>query len=256
MRSDRRYKVQLDVGATYFTSKATDLLALAEAAATTAAVAEDGDDDVDYDTTFDEGDRVRVTDPSVPAKNGRAGVVVEVPSERDDRRYKVQLDNGEFYWTGNGDDLKSSNAPLTGSNAKVTLENKTLEQDLNEGRTVMSVLKNTLEDNKANAILAARVEAGKLIILQISSRIKPLLPMYAQGYLEHPASGLVIANLIAFSQKQWLSGNSKAELVADCAMKAAMLNAGAALEIPKYINDAINGVLDGIDMSKLGMGDK
>ena len=119
----------------------------------------------------------------------------------------------------------------------------------------MSVLKSTLDDNKANAILAARVEAGKLIILQIGSRIKPLLPMYAQGYVDHPAAGLVIANLISFSQKQWLPGNAKAAVVADCAMKAAMLNAGAALEIPKYINDAINGALEGIDLSKLGAGE-
>jgi len=251
MRADRRYKVSLFTGGTYFTSKATDLLLLLLPDLEGDEVAAD---DEEYDDTYEEGDRVRVTDLSVPGKNGRSGVVVGVPGERGDHRYKVQLDNGECYWTGHADDLSSSTAALAGSNAKAAqLGNQTLEQDLKKEHTVMNVLKSTLEDNKANALFVARVEAGKLIILQITDRIKPLLPMYAQGYMEHPASGLVIANLLAFSQKQWMADNKKAGVLADCAMKAAMLNAGAALEIPKYINDAINGALGGFDFSKLGL---
>jgi len=254
MRTDRRYKVSLFTGGTYFTSKATDLLLIVPEDVDGDGEGDDDGEEDEYDDTFSEGDRVMVTDITVPGKNGRRGVVVGTPGERDDHRYKVQLDNGECYWTGNADDLSSSSAALAGSNAKAAqMENKTLAQDLNKEHTVMNVLKSTLEDNKANALFVARVEAGKLIILQITDRIKPLLPLYAQGYMEHPASGLIIANLLAFSQKQWMAENKKAEVLADCAMKAAMLNAGAALEIPKYINDAINGALGGFDFSKLGL---
>lgn len=251
MREDRRYKVRLNNGDSYFTTKATDLILVETEGECNCGSEEAGDTDIE--DVFSEGDRVMVSDLSVPGKNGRRGVVVGIPSQRKGKRYKVQLDNGESYWTGNSDDLVSSTAALAGANAKADrLESPVLESDLKEDRTVAGVLRSTLEDNKANAILTARVEAGKLIIKQITSRIKPLLPMYAQGYLEHQAAGLVIANLISFSQKQWLPDNAKAAVIADCAMKAAMLEAGAALHIPDYINDAINGALAGFDFSKLG----
>jgi hypothetical protein len=253
MRADRRYKIELDNGDTYFTSKPTDLLLLVsddEPSAETEAEVED------YDSTFDAGDRVKVTDLTVPAKNGRFGVVLGVPSDRDDHRYKVKLDNGEFYWTGNPDDLTSASRELSGANARATTaqvtQDKKTESIIKE-TTIMGSFQSTMEDNKANVILTARVEAGKLLLLQVRSQIKHLIPEYTHGYLDHKVAGLAIANLIAFSQKQWLPGNAKAVVLADCAMKAAMLEAGAALDIPKHINDAINGALTSVDFSKLGV---
>ena len=118
---------------------------------------------------------------------------------------------------------------------------------------VTEVIGNTIDDNKANAILVSRVEAGKLVLLQVTDRLKPLLPAAVAEHAGNPVFALAMANLIAFSQKQWMADNKKAGVLADCAMKAAMLNAGAALEIPKYINDAINGALGGFDFSKLGL---
>ena len=109
-------------------------------------------------------------------------------------------------------------------------------------------------DNKANAILLARVELGKTIILQAKTRLKQVVPAPFKGFVDSKYSGLVIANAYTFAQKFYLPGNEKAALVADCVMKASALELGASFDLPNVINNHINSALGGINLESLGLG--
>jgi hypothetical protein len=198
------------------------------------------------------GDIVKVNDTSVGSKHGQRGKIVRVPNPslpvEGNNRFKVQLDNGDTYVTRFAHEL----IWLEAEGGAATIP--TPAKPVSAKPKVTEVVGNTIDDNKANAILTARVEAGKTISMQVKERIKPLLPAVVAEHADHPAFDLMLANLIAFSQKQFLPGNSKAAVVADCVMKSSMLNMGASFDLPTKINEIINGALDGVDFGKLGLG--
>lgn len=109
-------------------------------------------------------------------------------------------------------------------------------------------------DDKSNAILMAKVEFGKTILLQARARLKSVAPMFLRGYVDSKYSGLVIANIYAFAQKFYLPDNAKASLLTDCVLKAAALELGASFDIPTVANDYINGLFKGINLENLGFG--
>jgi hypothetical protein len=123
-------------------------------------------------------------------------------------------------------------------------------------KSIKSTAVSCIDDNKANAILMAKVEAGKTVILQVKARLKSVVPGMLHGFIDSKYSGLVIANVFTFAQKFYLPGNEKAVLLADCVMKSSMFELGAGFDIPKMANDYINGVFSKVDLSKFGIGDK
>ena len=120
-------------------------------------------------------------------------------------------------------------------------------------KSIKATATNLLDDNKANAILMAKVVFGKTAIMQVKDRLKGALPAFLRGYVDSKYSGLVIANVFAFAQKFYLPDNRKAILVVDCVMKATTLDLGASFDIPTKANEYINGMFKGVDLSKLGM---
>ena len=112
-----------------------------------------------------------------------------------------------------------------------------------------------LDDNKANAILMAKVELGKTVLLQARARLKGVAPMFLRGYVDSKYAALVIANIYAFVQKFYLPDNRKASLLTDCVLKAAALELGASFDIPTVANDYINKMFKGVDLKNLGFGD-
>jgi hypothetical protein len=197
-------------------------------------------------------DIVRVNDPSVGSKNGQRGRIVRIPNpERElgrDNRFKIQLDNGDTYVTRFAEELVFEEDPSTGGAQTIPAP-----RAVSKNAKVSEVIGNTIDDNKANAILAARVEAGKTVTTFVKDHIKTLLPAGVAEHADHPVVNLLLANLIAFSQKQFLPGNTKAAVVAACVMNSSMLEAGASLDIPNKINEIINGSLADLDFSKLGL---
>lgn len=199
------------------------------------------------------GDIVRINDSSVGSKHGKRGTIVRVPNPsrplENSNRFKVDLDGGDTYVTRYAHDLVFTGESASEGGAATIPAPKAVKPTAK----VTEVIGNTIDDNKANAILVSRVEAGKLVLLQVTDRLKPLLPAAVAEHAGNPVFALAMANLIAFSQKQFLPGNTKAAVVADCVMKAAMLEAGASLQLPEKINDIINGALGGLDFAALGL---
>ena len=110
-------------------------------------------------------------------------------------------------------------------------------------------------DDKANAILTAKVELGKTVLKQVRTRLKGVVPMYVKGYVDNKYAALVIANVYAFAQKFYLPGNQKAALLTDCVLKAAALELGASFDITTKANEYIDSVFAGINLDKFGFGE-
>jgi len=207
------------------------------------------------------GDIVRINDSSVGSKHGKTGTIVRVPNAgsplEGTNRFKVELDGGDSYVTRYAHDLEftGGSAPASPSRGGSEGGAATIPapKPVKATATVTEVIGNTIDENKANAILVARTEAGKLILLQAKDRIKPMLPPVVAEHTDNPMFSLALANLIAFSQKQFLPGNKKAAVVADCVLKSAMLEAGSSLQLPEKINDIINGALGSLDFAALGL---
>lgn len=105
--------------------------------------------------------------------------------------------------------------------------------------------------NKAAAITAARMTAGKVAMEQVTKLIKPKLPMMARGYAETPVGKLVMANLFNFAITQYLPDSIKAQLVADVMLEGAMMEAMSSLKL----EEQLNSILDSVDVSKLTGGE-
>lgn len=104
----------------------------------------------------------------------------------------------------------------------------------------------------ASALKAAgKIEAGQIAINRITKMIGPKLPMMLRGYADTPVARIVIANLFSLAVQQYAPNNEKAQLISDAMMEGAML------EFVKSFNldQMLDGVLDGIDMSKLSLQD-
>jgi hypothetical protein len=196
-------------------------------------------------------DRVRINDSSVPSKNGQSGRLVRLADSRmpleGENRFKVKLDNGDYYVTRYTTDLVWLDEVAAGESTIPA------PKGAKDGAGVAAVVGNLVDDNKANAILAARVEAGKTVLKQVQERLLPMLPGPIAAHADHPITGIIVANAIAATQKQLAPGNAKAAVVTDCVMKAAMLEAGAALNLPETINGFIDKAIEGLDFSKLGL---
>jgi hypothetical protein len=120
--------------------------------------------------------------------------------------------------------------------------------------SVKATAQNVLSDNKANAILVARVEVGKTVMMQTQKRLESVLPIFLRGYAKNKYFGLVLANVFVFVQKFYLPGNEKAVLLTDCVLKAATFELGASFDIPTVANSYIDKAFAGFSLEKLGLG--
>lgn len=100
--------------------------------------------------------------------------------------------------------------------------------------------------NKAAAVNAAKITAGKIAIKQIQKVITPKLPMMARGYADTPVGRLVTANIFNFVVAQYMPGNAKAQIVADAVLEGAMFDAVDSLKIEEQVSK----IIEGIDISK------
>lgn len=109
----------------------------------------------------------------------------------------------------------------------------------------------TLSKNKAAAITAGKIEAGRIAIKQVSKVVTPKLPMMMRGYADTAIGRVVMANLFNFAVQQFASDNKTAQLVSDAMLEGAMLEMLQSFNV----QEMIEGVVDKVDIRKLGLAD-
>lgn len=110
--------------------------------------------------------------------------------------------------------------------------------------TFMSKLKtttlNTLEQNKQAAIIAAKVDAGRIINKQIIKQLKPHVPMLLRGYLDTPLAPVIAANVVAMIGNH--TDNSKVKKVSELMLLGAADATVQSFNLDKIIDDVLAGI--------------
>lgn len=110
--------------------------------------------------------------------------------------------------------------------------------------TFMSKLKtttlNTLEQNKQAAIIAAKVDAGRIINKQVIKQLKPHVPMLLRGYLDTPLAPVIAANVVAMIGNH--TDNSKVKKVSELMLLGAADATVQSFNLDKIIDDVLAGI--------------
>lgn len=93
----------------------------------------------------------------------------------------------------------------------------------NKGKNAMTKIANIVAANKSAVVNAAKLEAGKIALTQITKVAAKKAPFMIKGYIDTPIGRVVIANLLSVAVDQYAPSNQKAKAVAGAAMEAAML---------------------------------
>ena len=110
--------------------------------------------------------------------------------------------------------------------------------------TFMSKLKtttlNTLEQNKQAAIIAAKVDAGRIINKQVIKQLKPHVPMLLRGYLDTPLAPVIAANVVAMIGNH--TDNSKVKKISELMLLGAADATVQSFNLDKIIDDVLAGI--------------
>ena len=110
--------------------------------------------------------------------------------------------------------------------------------------TFMSKLKtttlNTLEQNKQAAIIAAKVDAGRIINKQVIKQLKPHVPMLLRGYLDTPLAPVIAANVVAMIGNH--TDNNKVKKVSELMLLGAADATVQSFNLDKIIDDVLTGI--------------
>ena len=124
------------------------------------------------------------------------------------------------------------------------LEEQSKQTKTTKKETFMSKLKtttlNTLEQNKQAAIIAAKVDAGRIINKQVIKQLKPHVPMLLRGYLDTPLAPVIAANVVAMIGNH--TDNSKVKKVSELMLLGAADATVQSLNLDKIIDDVLAGI--------------
>lgn len=98
----------------------------------------------------------------------------------------------------------------------------------------------TLDQNKQAAIIAAKMEAGRVLNKQVIKQIKPHIPMFVRGYLDTPLAPVVVANLVAAIGNH--TQNKRVQQVSELMLLAAADTTVQSFNLDKIIDDVLSGV--------------
>ena len=134
-----------------------------------------------------------------------------------------------------------------------------LDNKQEEGRSIMNTIQNTVsrtvDANKSAAVVAAKIEAGRIVLSRAKAGLKVIPGVAgsaAEKALDSPLGEWLIANVVQLAQKNFAAGNEKAEVVADAVLQASYVNGFRGLDLDGLFTRAI----EGIDLSKLSFGKK
>ena len=112
----------------------------------------------------------------------------------------------------------------------------------NKGKNTMTKIANIVAANKSAVVNAAKLEAGKIALTQITKVAAKKAPFMIKGYIDTPIGRVVIANLLSVAVDQYAPSNQKAKAVADAAMEAAMLEMVQSFNIAEMIDEMVKGI--------------
>lgn len=112
----------------------------------------------------------------------------------------------------------------------------------NKGKNTMTKIANIVAANKSAVVNAAKLEAGKIALTQITKVAAKKAPFMIKGYIDTPVGRVVIANLLSVAVDQYAPSNQKAKAVAGAAMEAAMLEMVQSFNIAEMIDEMVKGI--------------
>ncbi|QEQ93478.1 hypothetical protein HWC65_gp049 [Salmonella phage 2-3] len=107
---------------------------------------------------------------------------------------------------------------------------------------IMSKVSSIVAANKSAVVNAAKLEAGKIALTQITKVAAKKAPFMVKGYIDTPIGRVVIANLLSVAVDQYAPTNQKAKAVAGAAMEAAMLEMVQSFNIAEMIDEMVKGI--------------
>lgn len=107
---------------------------------------------------------------------------------------------------------------------------------------IMSKVSSIVAANKSAVVNAAKLEAGKIALTQITKVAAKKAPFMIKGYIDTPIGRVVIANLLSVAVDQYAPTNQKAKAVAGAAMEAAMLEMVQSFNIAEMIDEMVKGI--------------
>lgn len=162
-----------------------------------------------------------------------------LPSELCPYVYNDLIQEAGFtFWKDEDQIINSIEKHAVNSNTK-SVHTQTTE---NKGKNAMTKIANIVAANKSAAVNAAKLEAGKIALTQITKVAAKKAPFMIKGYIDTPIGRVVIANLLSVAVDQYAPSNQKAKAVAGAAMEAAMLEMVQSFNIAEMIDEMVKGI--------------
>lgn len=157
---------------------------------------------------------------------------------------------GHGYWEEIYGKLSSTNKVSTDEETfkkyaamATTTSSEPIQSSINK-ETFMSKLKSTavttLDQNKEAAIIASKMEAGRILNKQVLKQLKPHVPMFFRGYLDTPLAPIIAANAIAMLGNH--TGNTKIQKLSELMLLGAADATVQSFNLDKIIDDVLKGV--------------
>lgn len=110
--------------------------------------------------------------------------------------------------------------------------------------TMKTTISAVIAENKAAAVNAGEMEAGRLVVDRIVKVVKPRLPVLTRGYVDSDLGRVVVANLFAALVREYMPNNGLAGRAADGAVKSAAYEALRGIDIPAMLDEVLKGFTD------------
>lgn len=162
-----------------------------------------------------------------------------LPSELCPYVYNDLIQEAGFtFWKDEDQIINSIEKHAVNSNTQ-SVHTQTTE---NKGKNTMTKIANIVAANKSAVVNAAKLEAGKIALTQITKVAAKKAPFMIKGYIDTPIGRVVIANLLSVAVDQYAPSNQKAKAVAGAAMEAAMLEMVQSFNIAEMIDEMVKGI--------------
>ena len=165
-----------------------------------------------------------------------------LPSEVYPYVYDGDIESAGFsFWKEKDQPIDSTEKHAVNSSTQTT-ENVNTQTTENKGKNAMTKIANIVAANKSAVVNAAKLEAGKIALTQITKVAAKKAPFMIKGYIDTPIGRVVIANLLSVAVDQYAPSNQKAKAVAGAAMEAAMLEMVQSFNIAEMIDEMVKGI--------------
>lgn len=162
-----------------------------------------------------------------------------LPSEIYPYVYDGDIESAGFsFWKEEDQPIDNVEKHAVNSNTQ-SVNTQTTE---NKGKNAMTKIANIVAANKSAVVNAAKLEAGKIALTQITKVAAKKAPFMIKGYIDTPIGRVVIANLLSVAVDQYAPSNQKAKAVAAAAMEAAMLEMVQSFNIAEMIDEMVKGI--------------